>query len=271
MLQRGLENPSEDNIPSKSDEFTLRAPAFLWERESGRSILWQKTFEFCLSGLQTVKGVSMRLLQKSRFLVDGLNAIMNDIRELPEAVRGKDPAARSTAEVLLLYPGVKAVLLHRVSHALWQMEAQLPARFLSELGRTVTGVEIHPGASLGRRVVIDHGMGTVIGETAVVGDDCLIFQNVTLGSSRNREGQRHPTLERGVVVGVGATVIGPVHVGEEAKIGAGAVVVGNVEANTTVTGIPAATKKRREPESRASSPIPLHGTHGQRRERAGKE
>jgi serine O-acetyltransferase len=114
-------------------------------------------------------------------------------------------------------------------------------------------------------------MGTVIGETAVVGDDCLIFQNVTLGSSRYRQGQRHPTLERGVVVGVGATVIGPVHVGEEAKIGAGAVVVGNVEANTTVTGIPAVTKKRREPESRNSSPIPLHGAHGQRRERSAKE
>lgn len=213
----------------------------------------------------------MRLLQKSRFLLDGLNAIMNDLRELPEAFRGKDPAARSNAEVLLLYPGVKAVLLHRVSHALWQMQAQLPARFLSEVSRVVTGVEIHPGASLGRRVVIDHGMGTVIGETAVVGDDCLIFQNVTLGSSRSREGRRHPTLERGVVVGVGATVIGAVQVGEEAKIGAGAVVVGNVEANTTVTGIPAVAKKRREIETRTAPTIQLRGAHGQRRERSAKE
>ncbi|MFZ9520925.1 MAG: serine O-acetyltransferase [Silvanigrellaceae bacterium] len=199
----------------------------------------------------------MRLLQKSRFLVDGINAIMNDFRELPEAVRGKDPAARSSLEILLLYPGVKAVLLHRVSHTLWQMDAKFSARMLSELGRTMTGVEIHPGAHVGRRVVIDHGMGTVIGETAVVGDDCLIYQNVTLGSSRFRQGRRHPTLERGVVVGVGATVIGPVNLGEEAKVGAGAVVVGDVDANTTVTGIPATAKKRRESSTQTSEPIPI--------------
>jgi serine O-acetyltransferase len=199
----------------------------------------------------------MRLLQKSRFLVDGVNAIMNDVRELPEAVRGKDPAARSSLEVLLLYPGVKAVLLHRVSHALWQIDAKFPARLLSEIGRTVTGVEIHPGAQVGRRVVIDHGMGTVIGETAIVGDDCLIYQNVTLGSSRFRQGRRHPTLERGVVVGVGATVIGAVNLGEESKVGAGAVVVGDVEANTTVTGVPAIVKKRRESSAQSSEPIPI--------------
>lgn len=199
----------------------------------------------------------MRFLQKSRFLLDGVNALFNDVRELPEAVRGKDPAARSSLEVLCLYPGVKAVLMHRLSHALWQMDAKFSARFLSEVSRTITGIEIHPGAELGRRVVIDHGMGTVIGETAIVGDDCLIFQNVTLGSSRYREGQRHPTLERGVIVGVGATVIGSVRLGEEAKVGAGAVVVGDVEANTTVTGIPAVPKKRREVDARRSAPIPL--------------
>jgi len=209
----------------------------------------------------------MQLLQKSRFLLDGLNAIMNDLRELPEAVRGKDPAARSALEVTLLYPGVKAVLLHRVSHSLWQMEAKFAARFLSEVGRVATGVEIHPGAELGRRVVIDHGMGTVIGETAIVGDDCLIFQNVTLGSSRFKQGRRHPTLERGVVVGVGATVIGAVRVGEESKIGAGAVVVGDVEPNTTVTGIPAVPKKRRDAESRVGGAIPLRGPQSQKRER----
>lgn len=209
----------------------------------------------------------MQLLQKSRFLLDGLNAIMNDVRELPEAVRGKDPAARSALEVMLLYPGVKAVLLHRVSHSLWQMEAKFAARLLSEVGRVATGVEIHPGAELGRRVVIDHGMGTVIGETAIVGDDCLIFQNVTLGSSRFKQGRRHPTLERGVVVGVGATVIGAVRLGEESKIGAGAVVVGDVEPNTTVTGIPAVPKKRRDTDSRAGGAIPLRGPQSQKRER----
>lgn len=203
----------------------------------------------------------MRFLQKSRFLLDGLNAVVNDARELPEAVRGKDPAAQSAVEVLLLYPGVKAVMLHRVSHSLWKMEAKFAARLLSEVSRVMTGVEIHPGAEVGRRVVIDHGMGTVIGETAVVGDDCLIFQNVTLGSSRYRQGRRHPTLERGVVVGVGATVIGPVCVGEESKIGAGAVVVTDVEPNTTVTGIPAVPKRKHVPDARTSGTIPLRKAH----------
>jgi serine O-acetyltransferase len=184
--------------------------------------------------------------------VDGLNAVINDVRELPEAVRGKDPAARNSFEVILLYPGVKAVIFHRVSHALWQAENKFAARFLSEMSRVITGVEIHPGAQIGRRVVIDHGMGTVIGETAVVGDDCLIYQNVTLGSSRFRQGQRHPVLDRGVIVGVGATIIGPVHVGEEAKVGAGAVVVRDVESNTVVTGIPASPHKVRTIDAQRS-------------------
>lgn len=202
--------------------------------------------------------------------MDGVNALMNDIRELPEAVRSKDPAARSSLEVLLLYPGVKAVLAHRLCHALWQMDAKFPARLLSEVTRVATGVEIHPGAELGRRVVIDHGMGTVIGETAIVDDDCLLYQNVTLGSSRFKQGQRHPTLERGVVVGVGATVIGSVRVGQEAKVGAGAVVVADVEANTTVTGIPAQPKRRRDSDQRAGA-IPLRGPQSQRRERSSPE
>ncbi len=199
----------------------------------------------------------MNFLQKSRYLVDGLNALMNDIRELPEAVRGKDPAARSNLEVLCLYPGVKAVLMHRCSHALWQMDAKFPARVISEFGRFLTGVEIHPGAELGRRVVIDHGMGTVIGETAVVGDDVLLYQNVTLGSARAREGRRHPIIERGAIVGAGATVMGPVIIGEEAKVGAGAVVARNVDSNTVVTGVPATPKRPRELEARPTAALPL--------------
>lgn len=213
----------------------------------------------------------MNLLQKSRHLLDGLYAVMNDVRELPHVVRRKDPAAQSTLEVLLLYPGVKALLMYRFSHALWQMDEKFSARLLSEVGRFVTGVEIHPGAQIGRRVVIDHGMGTVIGETATVGDDCLIYQNVTLGSSRFRQGRRHPSLDRGVVVGVGASVIGSVHVGEEAKIGAGAVVVSDVPANTTVTGIPAMPKKQRSSEEKTAFAIPLRGTPAHRQERFGKE
>jgi serine O-acetyltransferase len=202
----------------------------------------------------------MSFLQKSRFLVDAMNALMNDVRELPEAIRGKDPAARSNFEVLCLYPGVKAVMLHRCSHALWQMEAKFSARMLSELGRFVTGIEIHPGAELGRRVVIDHGMGTVIGETAIVGDDVLLYQNVTLGSTRSRPGRRHPIVERGAVIGAGASVVGAVVVGEEAKVGAGAVVSRNVEPNTVVTGIPAMPRKPREPEARVGGDaVPMRG------------
>lgn len=204
----------------------------------------------------------MSLLQKSRFLVDALNALMNDVRELPDAIRGKDPAARSNFEVLCLYPGVKAVMLHRCSHALWQMEAKFSARLVSEMGRFLTGIEIHPGAELGRRVVIDHGMGTVIGETAVVGDDVLLYQNVTLGSTRSRQGRRHPIVERGAVIGAGATVVGSVVVGEEAKVGAGAVVARNVEPNTVVTGIPAMPRKPRGAEGRVEGEaLAFRGRH----------
>lgn len=213
----------------------------------------------------------MSLLQKSRYFVDGLNALMNDFRELPDAVRGKDPAAKSHLEVYLLYPGVKAVFLHRFSHALWQMDAKFSARMLSEFGRFMTGIEIHPGAELGRRVVIDHGMGTVIGETAVVGDDVLLYQNVTLGSARSREGRRHPIIERGAVIGAGATIMGPVIVGEEAKVGAGAVVARHVDANTIVTGVPATPKKPREMESRPVTQLPSRkGDLEQRRSKQGQ-
>lgn len=214
----------------------------------------------------------MKLLQKSRYFVDGLNELMNDLRELPDAVRGKDPAAKSNLEVLLLYPGVKAVFLHRFSHAFWKMDAKFSARLLSEFGRFVTGIEIHPGAELGRRVVIDHGMGTVIGETAIVGDDVLLYQNVTLGSARSRDGRRHPIIERGAVIGAGATVMGPVVVGQESKVGAGAVVARNVEANSVVTGIPASPKKPRAlNESQLSTTLPLRRSDSsQKRSRHGQ-
>ncbi|NBO38272.1 serine O-acetyltransferase [bacterium] len=214
----------------------------------------------------------MSFLQKTRFLLDAMNAVMNDVRELPDAFRSKDPAAQSNLEVLFLYPGVKAVLLHRCSHALWQMDAKFPARLLSEVGRFATGIEIHPAAEIGRRVVIDHGMGTVIGETAVVGDDVLLYQNVTLGSARARQGRRHPVIERGAIVGAGATVMGPVIVGEEAKVGAGAVVARNVEANITVTGIPAFPKRPRESEGKVAGTIPLRKQEiAGRRARGAKE
>ncbi|MFA7666003.1 MAG: serine O-acetyltransferase [Burkholderiaceae bacterium] len=151
----------------------------------------------------------------------------------------KDPAARSTLEVLLCYPGLHAVLLHRVAHYLWGAGLRVPARWVSHLARFLTGIEIHPGARIGRRVFIDHGMGVVIGETAEVGDGCTIYQGVTLGGTSLNGGKRHPTLEENVVVGAGAQVLGPFTIGAGAGIGSNSVVLKPVPAGATAVGIPA--------------------------------
>jgi serine O-acetyltransferase len=162
------------------------------------------------------------------------------IREDVAAVRERDPAARSALEVLLCYPGVHALALHRVSSHLWRSRLTTLARFVSHVGRFFTGIEIHPGATLGRRVFIDHGMGVVIGETAEIGDDCTIYQGVTLGgTSLHRGTKRHPTLEAGVVVGAGAKVLGGFTVGAGARIGSNSVVVKTVPPGATAVGIPA--------------------------------
>ena len=148
------------------------------------------------------------------------------LREDLASVRERDPAARSTLEVLTCYPGIHALMFHRLAHGAWQRGWHWLGRFLSHVGRFFTGIEIHPGAVIGRRVFIDHGMGVVIGETAEIGDDCTIYQGVTLGgTSLYRGTKRHPTLGRGVVVGAGAKVLGGFTVGEGAKIGSNAVVV----------------------------------------------
>jgi serine O-acetyltransferase len=151
----------------------------------------------------------------------------------------KDPAARSTLEVLLCYPGVHALALQRVAHALWGSRLYTLARAVSHLARLLTGIEIHPGAKMGRRVFIDHGMGVVIGETAEVGDDCTIYQGVTLGGTSLEPGKRHPTLDKGVVVGAGAKVLGPFTVGAGARIGSNSVLVKAVPPGATAVGIPA--------------------------------
>ena len=156
-----------------------------------------------------------------------------------QAIRQRDPAARSNLEVLLAYPGLHAVWLHRVARWLRGHGLPLLARVVSHLNRFLTGIEIHPGATIGRRVFIDHGMGVVIGETAVVGDDVTLYQGVTLGGTGKEKGKRHPTLGDGVVVGVGAKVLGAVTVGEGAKIGGGAVVTRDVPPHTTAVGVPA--------------------------------
>jgi serine O-acetyltransferase len=162
------------------------------------------------------------------------------LREDIAAVRERDPAARSSLEVLLCYPGVHALALHRLSHGLWAAGLRVFARFVSNLGRFATGIEIHPGATIGRRVFIDHGMGVVIGETAEIGDDCTIYQGVTLGgTSLHRGAKRHPTLEPGVVVGAGAKVLGGFTVGAGARVGSNSVVVKTVPPGATAVGIPA--------------------------------
>jgi serine O-acetyltransferase len=156
-------------------------------------------------------------------------------------IKERDPAARGTLEILLCYPGLHALALHRLSHRLWRNQlpgAGLLARSLSQLGRWLTGIEIHPGASIGRGVFIDHGMGVVVGETAVVGDHCLLYQGVTLGGTGKAHGKRHPTLEANVVVGAGAKVLGAITVGGNTRIGAGSVVLRDVAPDSTVVGIP---------------------------------
>ncbi len=160
------------------------------------------------------------------------------IREQIETIFREDPAAQSVIEILLCYPGFHAVLLHRLAHRLHRRGFRLIARFISQISRAFTGIEIHPGATIGRRFFIDHGMGVVIGETTEIGDDVLLYQGVTLGGTGAQRGKRHPTLGDGVVVGTGATVLGNIHVGANSKIGAGSVVIRSVPESSTVVGIP---------------------------------
>ena len=161
------------------------------------------------------------------------------LREDIAVVFDRDPAARTAWEVLTCYPGLHALVWHRLTHRLWGARWRWLASWLAHLGRWLTGIEIHPGATVGRRVFIDHGMGVVIGETAEIGDDCTLYHGVTLGGTSWNKGKRHPSLGRGVVIGAGAKVLGPILVGDGAKIGCNAVVVRDVPADATAVGIPA--------------------------------
>ena len=161
------------------------------------------------------------------------------IREDIACVFERDPAARNTWEVLTCYPGFHALTIHRLAHAFWRCGLNWLGRFTSHISRWLTGIEIHPGARIGRRFFIDHGMGVVIGETAEIGDDCTLYHGVTLGGTSWNEGKRHPTLGKGVVIGAGAKVLGPILVGDGAKIGSNAVVVRDVPPGATAVGIPA--------------------------------
>jgi serine O-acetyltransferase len=160
------------------------------------------------------------------------------VREDIASVFDRDPAAKSSLEVLLCYPGLHAIWAHRVDHWLWNHGLRLLARWLSQLWRFFTGIEIHPGAQIGRRFFIDHGMGVVVGETAIVGDDVTLYQGVTLGGTGKEKGKRHPTVGNNVVIGGGAKILGNITIGENSRIGAGSVVLRDVPDNATVVGVP---------------------------------
>ena len=165
--------------------------------------------------------------------------MLTRLKEDIACVFERDPAAHSVFAVLTCYPGVHAVLAHRISHRLWQAGFKWLARFIAHISRTLTGIEIHPAAQIGKRLFIDHGMGVVIGETVVIGDDCTLYQGVTLGGTTTNKGKRHPTLCDGVVIGAGAKVLGPFEVGTQARVGSNSVVLKAVPAGATVVGIPA--------------------------------
>src|SRR5262249_42646812 len=179
--------------------------------------------------------------------------IWQEIKEDIQAVFERDPAARSTWEVIFAYPGFHALLFHRLSHWLWERKLTTLARLVSHLSRFLTGIEIHPGARIGRRVFIDHGMGVVIGETAEVGNDVTLYQGVSLAGTSLERGKRHPTIEDWVLIGAGAAVLGPITIGRHSRIGAGSVVVLSVPAHSTVVGIPGKVVKeegRHQPSGR---------------------
>ena len=170
--------------------------------------------------------------------------MFKDLKETIEAYKARDPAARSSLEIYFLYPGLKAVRSHRKAHWCYEHNLKFLARFISQCSRHRTGIEIHPGAKIGRRLVIDHGMGIVIGETAEIGDDCLIYHGVTLGGTGKDSGKRHPTIGNNVLIGTGAKVLGPFKVGDNSRIAANSVVLSEIPPDSTAVGIPARVVRR---------------------------
>ena len=197
-----------------------------------RTELLLEKVDLAITGVHLAAHETKKLYRRSRKLVD---EVLYDVA----AFRQSDPAAKSDLEVFLLYSGLHARLAHRLAHALYEKGYTMPARAVSQSAKMVTGIEIHPGASIGRGLVIDHGSGVVIGETAVIGDNCTLYQGVTLGGTGKDVGKRHPTLGNNVMVGAGAKILGPMTIGDNAKIAAGAVVLHEIPANGTAVGIPA--------------------------------
>ena len=171
--------------------------------------------------------------------VSFVDSLKTELNETVQTVKERDPAAKSTAEVLLLYSGVHALMAHRIAHKLYEKEHFFAARAVSQASRAITGIEIHPAAKIGKGLFIDHGMGVVIGETTEIGDNCTLYQGVTLGGTGKDVGKRHPTLGNNVMVGAGAKILGPVEIGDNSKIAANAVVLKQVPKNSTAVGIPA--------------------------------
>ena len=165
--------------------------------------------------------------------------LVEQVKEDVAAVRERDPAAKSNAEVLLLYPGVHALIAHRIAHGLYKKERYFESRAISQLAKLLTGIEIHPGATIGKGLVIDHGSGVVIGETAEIGDNCTIYQGATLGGTGKDVGKRHPTLGNNVMIGAGAKVLGPLYIGDNSKVAANAVVLKEIPDESTAVGVPA--------------------------------
>lgn len=185
--------------------------------------------------------------------VRSLNFFASMREDLNSALQ-RDPAARSRLEIALLYPGLHAIWIHRISHWLWNRGFKLLARWLSQLARGLTGIEIHPGAKIGQRVFIDHGMGVVIGETAEIGDDVTLYHGVTLGGTSLNKGKRHPTIGNRVTIGAGAKVLGNITIGDDSRIGANAVVVKSVPENAVVVGVPGQIVKRAQPHRPSDAP-----------------
>ena len=174
--------------------------------------------------------------------------LFHRLNETLGAYQARDPAARSKLEIFLLYPGVHAIINHRIAHFFYRHHMFFLARLVSQLSRHFTGIEIHPGATIGRRFVIDHGMGIVIGETAEVGDDVLLYHGVTLGGTGKDQGKRHPTIGNGVTIGSGAKVLGPITIGDGSKVGAGSIVLKDVPPGCTVVGNPGRVVKKKQPQ-----------------------
>lgn len=184
----------------------------------------------------------------------GISGYFSMIKDDIKSALERDPAARSSLEIILLYPGLHAIWIHRISHWLWIHNAKLPARWLSQLARGVTGIEIHPGATIGTGVFIDHGMGVVIGETAEVGNEVTLYHGVTLGGTSLNKGKRHPTIADRVTIGAGAKVLGNIFIGEDSRIGANAVVVKSVPENSVVVGVPGQIIRRSQPHHASDAP-----------------